>query len=115
MATFATRLREALDMNRMTAADLSKRTGISRGSISQYLDGSVMAKADKVMTISQVLNVSPAWLVGYEEPTNQALEEEVKIIFNSLPTHLQEQALSYLHFLARSNTPTNPEGSDESL
>lgn len=112
---FKDRLEEALAMRNMTAAELSRKSGVTEGMISTYRKGLYMPKSDKIYALANALNVSPAWLVGYEEPTSEALEEEVKIIFNSLPTHLQEQALMYLHFLARSDTPTNPEGSDESL
>lgn len=112
---FKKRLEEALAMRNMTAAELARRSGVTEGMISSYRKGLYTPKSDKIYALANALNVSAAWLVGYDEPTTEALEEEVKIIFNSLPTHLQEAALSYLHFLARSNTPTNPEGSDESL
>lgn len=114
MATFATRLQEALDMNHMTAAELSRRTGISRGSISQYLKGQIYAKQDKVYAISQVLNVSPGWLMAFDDPDPRLLAEEVRVIFNSLSTEKQNQALAYLHFLAQQDTEANSGGSPES-
>lgn len=114
MATFATRLNEALNRNQMTAAELSRKTGISRGSISQYLAGAVTPKADKAIAISQALNVSPAWLMAINVPTQEELDEEVKAVFNSLPTHLQLQAISYLHFLAGLDKPANSEESPDS-
>ena len=99
MATFASRLREALDINHMTAAELHRRTGISEGQISQYLKGDYLAKQDKVYAISQVLGVSPNWLMAFDDPSPEMLAEEVKIVFNSLSTERQNQALEYLHFL----------------
>lgn len=115
MATFATRLREALDMNRMTAAELSKRTGISEGSISQYLKGTVLAKQDKVYAISRVLGVSMDWLMAFDEPNPQMIAEEVRIAFNSLSPDRQNQALEYLHFLlAQQDREANAEESLES-
>lgn len=99
MATFASRLQEALDMNRMTAAELSRRTGISEGSLSQYLKGTVLAKQDKVYAISKTLNVSPEWLMAFDDPGPELLAEEVRIVFNSLSADRQNQALEYLHFL----------------
>lgn len=112
---FKDRLEEAMAMRGMTAAELSRKSGVSEGLISTYRKGQFTPKHDKVYALANALNVAAAWLMGHDEPTAEALEEEVKVIFNSLPTHLQEQALMYLHFLARSNTPTNPEDSDESL
>jgi repressor LexA len=114
MASFATRLNEALDRNRMTAAELSRKTGISRGSISQYLAGTVTPKADKIIAISQALNVSPAWLMAVNYPTQEELAEEVKAVFNSLPADLQTQAVTYLHFLASSYKATKSEESPDS-
>ena len=110
MATFASRLREALNMNHMTAAELSRRTKISEGQISQYLKGDYLAKQDKVYAISQVLGVSPNWLMAFDEPNPQMLAEEVRIVFNSLSSDRQDQALEYLHFLL---SQQDKEASDE--
>lgn len=116
MATFASRLREALDMNHMTAAELSRKTGISEGMISQYLKGDYKAKQDKVYAISQALSVSPAWLMAFDEPSPELLAEEVKVVFNSLSTERQNQALQYLHFLlTQQDTEAISEESPESL
>lgn len=107
MATFATRLKTALEMNEMTAAELSRRTGISEGSLSQYLKGTVLAKQDKVYAISQVLNVSPTWLMAFDDPEDsRILSEEVRVLFNSLSTERQKEALQYLHFLVQRETDT---------
>jgi len=116
MATFASRLHEALDMNRMTAAELSRRTGISEGSISQYLKGTVLAKQDKVYAISKTLNVSPEWLMAFDDPSPELLSEEVRIVFNSLSPERQNQALEYLRYLvAQQDKEATSEGSLESL
>ena len=111
---FKERLEEAMAMRKMTAAELSRKTGISEGMISSYRKGLYTPKSDKVIAISQALNVSPAWLMAINYPTQEELEEEVKAVFNSLPTHLQTQAIAYLHFLAGSYTPTNSEESPDS-
>lgn len=111
MATFSTRLRDALDMNGMSAAELSRRTGVSEGSISQYLRGAVLAKQDKIYAISQVLNVTPTWLMAFDDPEDaRILTEEVRVLFNSLSTDRQREALQYLHFLAQLDSPSTDEG-----
>lgn len=51
MANFATRLRQALDMNNMSPAELSRRTKISEGGISQYLSGKVLGHAQSSTTM----------------------------------------------------------------
>ena len=50
----------------MTQAELSSRSKIS--SISHYLKGDWEGKQDAVYSIAQVLNVSEAWLMGYDVP-----------------------------------------------
>lgn len=117
MANFATRLRQALDMNNMSPAELSRRTKISEGGISQYLSGKVLAKQDKIYAISQVLNVSPEWLMAFDDTDDvRLLSEEVRIVFNSLSTDRQKQALEYLHYLvAQQDKEANTEESLSSL
>ena len=101
MANLPTRLKEALDSNGMTAAELSRRTGISEGGISQYLKGTIYPRQDKIIILSEALNVTPGWLCAYDDPDDQLLSMEVAAIFRILPEDLQEQALTFMHFLNR--------------
>ena len=68
ISTFAQRLRAGLDARQMTQAELSSRSKISKSSISHYLKGDWEGKQDTVYSIAQVLNVSEAWLMGYDVP-----------------------------------------------
>lgn len=68
ISTFAQRLRAGLDTRQMTQAELSSRSKISKSSISHYLKGDWEGKQDAVYSIAQVLNVSEAWLMGYDVP-----------------------------------------------
>lgn len=62
------RLREALELRGMRAADLVEKTGIPKGTVSYYLSGKTEPKADRLYLIGQALNVSEAWLLGYDVP-----------------------------------------------
>ena len=62
METTAARLKKALEMRGMRQVDLSEKTGIPKGSISQYLSGAVTPKLDKVHLMADALNVSEMWL-----------------------------------------------------
>ena len=66
--TFSSRLDEALAIRQLKPVDLSKRTGISESTISQYRSGYAKPKQDKLSLISDALNVSPAWLMGLNVP-----------------------------------------------
>lgn len=67
-ATFAQRLREAMHLRRLNQTDLHDLTGIGKSSISTYLKGEYKAKQDKVDLLATVLDVNPAWLMGYDVP-----------------------------------------------
>lgn len=67
MPTFKERLEEALDMRNMTAAELSKVTGIGEGAISQYRKGAYKATQRNLEKISSALNVSISWLMGVSD------------------------------------------------
>jgi transcriptional regulator with XRE-family HTH domain len=62
------RLREAMERRGMRAVDLVESTGIPKGTISYYLSGKTEPKADRLYILGQVLNVSEAWLLGYNVP-----------------------------------------------
>ena len=79
-SSFAKRLRELLDVNHMTQTELSKRSGISKSSISRYLKGDWEAKQDAVYAIAKVADVSEAWLMGYDVPMAKQTAAPVKPI-----------------------------------
>lgn len=62
------RIADALEIRKMTAKDLADKTGISKSSISQYMNGIVKPKADRIYLIAKALNVNEAWLLGYNVP-----------------------------------------------
>lgn len=68
MATIAERLREALNIRGMKQAELVEKTGIGKSSISTYLSGEYEPKQRNIYKIAQALNVSEAWLIGFDVP-----------------------------------------------
>lgn len=70
-STFAKRLAEALEYRRMSQTELADLTNTSKSSISAYLAGEYEAKQRRVDLFSQVLNVSPIWLMGFDVPIQQ--------------------------------------------
>lgn len=66
------RLREALTARNMLPIELSRLSGIGKSAISQYLSGKVTPKQDKIYKLAQVLKVNESWLMGYDEPMDQA-------------------------------------------
>lgn len=65
--SFAERLREAMDMRKMTLTELADRSGVNKSSISEYLAGKYEAKQSSIFLLAQALRVSPAALMGIGE------------------------------------------------
>lgn len=62
----ARRLKLAMDEAGLSQKDLSARTGIGKSSLSQYMNGLNWPDDNrKVGQIAKILNVNPAWLMGF--------------------------------------------------
>lgn len=71
---FIERLNSILQKRNLSQADLSKMTDIRSSSISDWLNGKYEPKQDKIAIIAEALNVSPVWLIGYNEPSTTQTE-----------------------------------------
>lgn len=76
VAKLQNRLKEALSARGMKAIDLSRRTEIPKGAISYYLLGKSSPKADRLNLICSALNVSEAWMLGYDVPMERTTEQK---------------------------------------
>lgn len=72
MATIAQRIKEGLAIRGMKQADLVYKTGIGKSSISTYISGDYEPKQRNIYKIAQALNVSEAWLMGYDVPMERS-------------------------------------------
>ena len=84
-ATFAQRLREGLDLRGMKQIELATRSGISKYSIAHYLKGDWEGKQDAVYELARALNVSEAWLMGYDVPAERSAPK-VSVQLDKKPT-----------------------------
>ena len=62
------RIKRALKIKGMKQSDLCQITKIPKSAISQYISGAFEPKQDRIYLISKALNVSEAWLMGYDVP-----------------------------------------------
>lgn len=69
------RLNKALNIRNMKPLELSQKTGIPKSSISQYMSGYTKPKDERVYYIAKALDVSEAWLMGFNVP----MERDAKI------------------------------------
>lgn len=71
-AEICDRLKEALALRGMKAADLVEKTGIPKNTMSYYLSGKTEPKADRLYIISSALDINEAWLLGYDVPIHRS-------------------------------------------
>ena len=81
---FRNRLDIALNERNMKPSDLAKASGISEATISQYRSGYSKPKYDRLVSIAEVLNVDPVWLIGMDVPMEPTIEAKVGMIVSAL-------------------------------
>lgn len=91
--TFSNRLKIAIVKKGMRQIELSEKTHIPKSAINQYLRGRFEPKQDRLSDIASVLEVSEAWLMGFDvpmqEPTDKTEQTE-----NELDNELIERLLN---------------------
>ncbi len=64
----AKRLKDAMTNKNMIAQDLADRSGVSKSSISQYINGTHKPSNLSAGRMAEVLGVDPLWLMGFDVP-----------------------------------------------
>ena len=77
----ASRIKKALSIRNMTQAELCQKTKIPKSALSEYIKGLYDPKQDRLIILSEALNVDPVWLMGFDVPMEQ---EDKKISPNEL-------------------------------
>jgi transcriptional regulator with XRE-family HTH domain len=101
------RISEALLIKKMRQADLCKLAKVPKSSLSLYLSGAYEPKQDRIYEMARVLNVSEAWLMGYDVPMERKKNspEEPKLtegekmlldLFRLVPEDKQELVLQMI-------------------
>lgn len=102
------RLREALDHKGMKPADLADITGIPKSMVSYYLSGKSVPRADRIYEIAKVLDVSEAWIMGFDVPMEKEKqvspderqltegEEALLALFRRVPEDKQQLVLQMI-------------------
>lgn len=60
------RIKKALAIRNMTQAELCQKTKIPKSALSEYLKGLYDPKQDRLLIMSEALNVDPVWLMGFD-------------------------------------------------
>ena len=59
------RLLEAMKLRGMNLTELANKSGLAKSSVSRYLSGENIPRSIAIGKMANALNVSPAWILGY--------------------------------------------------
>lgn len=65
---FINNILKLLQSNHLTRAQLAKELGVNASTVSMWLNGTNSPRIDMVKKIANVFNVSPSYLLGWDEP-----------------------------------------------
>lgn len=91
------RLNEALQLRQMSAAELAQASGLQKSSISRYLSGENVPRSLAIGKMAVALNVSPAWLLGYDLTMDG--EEIIHLDFEKLSKTNRARLFAYYQAL----------------
>lgn len=75
-STFKERLKKGMEIRGITAAELARKADLSKAQISQYTRGVYEAKQNALGSLARALDVSEAWLMGYDVPMARNVDEK---------------------------------------
>ena len=105
MTEFVKRLNQAMADADMTQAELSRKTGISEASISNYRKGNYEPKHKQIYLLATALGVSPSWLMGFDLPESESeLDTALSALWQELDETQKRQILDYIRFVASNRT-----------
>ncbi len=102
------RIGAALAIRNMKQSELCEKTKIPKSAISQYISGAFEPKQDRIHLIARELDVSEAWLMGYDvpmgrdkktspnKPTLTKGEEEMLDLFRLIPEEHQQMVIEMI-------------------
>ena len=101
VAETSERLKEALRLSGKKQIDVSRETGIDKGSISNYLSGRYEPKLPAIKKLAKSLDVAEMWLWGFDVPRErvEVLPSETAAQ-NDMAAHMVSTMLSDSAFLA---------------
>lgn len=106
--TTSNRLKQIMTMRGLKQIDVlrscepyCKKYNIKMGSndLSQYVNGKVQPKQDKLSILGMALNVNEAWLMGYDVPMNRETKEDKLIETIKGNVFSDEEADEILRFI----------------
>lgn len=84
------RLKEAMEKAGIKQVELAELTGLSKSAISRYLSGEYEPKQVPIYKMAKALDVSEAWLWGYDVPMERPIEQKENDELADLVEHIKK-------------------------
>ena len=103
------RIKQGLEIREITQTQLAARANIDKGQLSSYISGKYKPRQNNIDAIASALNVSEAWLMGFDVPMERvpnkvesvqsssvsAQCKEIIEVCNQLSPHNQRKVFTY--------------------
>ena len=89
----STRIKQIMKEKGMTQADLSKESGISKSTLSEWLNDKYEPKQNSIYILSETLGVNPTWLMGLDVDKENKLD--ISLIYNELKQPRQQKVYNF--------------------
>lgn len=83
------RIKEAMKKAGIKQVELAEIAGLSKSAISRYLSGEYEPKQVPIYKMAKALNVSEAWLWGYDVPMERPIEQKENDELADLVEHMK--------------------------
>lgn len=91
------RLIKAMRLRGLTGAELAKKSGLNKSSVSRYLNGENIPRSPTIGKMAEALGVSPVWLLGYDLTMDG--EEVTRVELDKLTEGNRARLLAYYQAL----------------
>ncbi len=85
----AKRMQLALSNSNMKPQELAEKSGVSKSSISQYVNGSHAPSNISSGKIGNILGINPLWLMGFDVEMKESITQEKHNLTNIYPIELK--------------------------
>lgn len=92
------RLKELMESTGDKQIDMARKTGISKGTLTKYVNGKMGMKQSRIEQIAEIYGVDPVWLLGFDVPKKK---KPYYVIEQSHKTLVREQTVRYGELLAK--------------
>ena len=98
-SSFSNRLKEAMKIRNIKPAELSKKSGISKSSLSEYMKGKYEAKQTALYNLAKALDINEVWLMGEDVPMDRSFGRTKIAEINVINLSTNEIIKKYLIYI----------------